>query len=127
MSLAKWKAIYYPDAATSLSARRDPVAHSLRKWQGLAPAVLRLYGLRKRGNRIVEIAGDEWMAIDAETCALCHEYEHSGDCPGCPLYQFLGEQRCDIGMNSPYQQWFSLGRANPMVEALRVIHFDEQE
>jgi len=120
MSLKSWKKIYYPVPAKKVS-KRNAIAHSLRKWQGLFRSILREHGLRRDGVDIVGCKGEgTTFGVGADNCALCARYistvsdEHRR-CAECPLLEFTGEG-CRDG------QWtaFSLcGNPRPMIKALK--------
>ena len=120
MSLATWKKKYYPVEASKVS-KRDALAHSIRKWRGLYPSVLKRYGLERTDNYISEMHG-HMMFIDEESCALCRHFIDD-TCMACPLAIARGGMPCDH-MNaresrSPYGKWIDTGDSRMMLRWLR--------
>ena len=130
MSLKTWKEEFYPIPADEVK-KKDALAHSLRKWEGLRKAQLDKHGLVRRR---CEIAEDDsffvpHLAIAAETCALCVLAEKESDvntrvpcassyyCGKCPLYQLEGKA-CDYGENDPYGIFTCEGNPEPMISLI---------
>lgn len=130
MSLATWKAVYYPVPASQVS-KKHAILASLQKWIGLLPENLSRHGVRK----IVSCADirddvDHCMYICDSTCPLCHYYQEEDDddecerdeddlppCGDCPLVEILGT-RCDKFAFSPWTVWVETGDPMPMIVAL---------
>lgn len=124
MSLKTWTKYYYRVEAEKVP-RRDMLAHSIRKWTGLAPETLKKHGLGTNAwGDIVERDGVEGMSIDSESCALCHRFykPHSegGACARCPLAKSLGFP-CDEEGIGPYAVWRKTGDNRPMLNALKRV------
>jgi len=130
MSLKTWKEEFYPIPADEVE-KKDALAHSLRKWEGLRKAQLDKHGLVRRR---CEIAEDDsffvpHLAIAAETCALCVLAEKESDvntrvpcassyyCGKCPLYKLEGKA-CDYGKNDPYGIFTGEGNPEPMISLI---------
>ncbi len=124
--LQAWKNKYYPTPATKVPKRRALI-HSINKWQGLQPEVLKKYRLKSYDRligtpkaietiEVVHKGGDKYgvyaildvhpdlqrqvIAIDDESCALCMHYMSADtDCEGCPLSEARGGVRCDRCMD----------------------------
>lgn len=121
MSLASWKAEYYPVPAHEVSAE-DAVAHSLKKWRGLTKEVLNAHGLHVDCGCITSGPGAE-LGIDGYSCALCAQFEgETGSCRKCPLCQARGGVRCDNPLAgeeiSPFKMFHLHGEPRPMIEWL---------
>lgn len=112
--IARWRRKFMPISATE-AALKGPLAatdHSLKKWQGYAPAMLAHYELS---------IGD----VIATGCALCAfndlaappEALRPVDCTRCPLHATLGHP-CDETDGTPYAIWRTTGDTTPMVDAL---------
>lgn len=127
-----WVDEYYPVPATSPKARRAPVAHSLRKWNGLQPAALAKHGMLRVGRRILSVDEDEdqTFTINSDSCALCWKYLKTGRpaedhsrCGDCPLRKVRGGVPCDTTRPredmSPYHRWVETGNPGRMIYWLR--------
>lgn len=134
MSLESWKKEFYPTPANSRAAKRDPVAHSLRKWIGLRAKNLSAHGvfITPHGG-IADV--EESLPIDAESCALCVKYKDADDygenaCVGCPLFQ-VRRTRCDGRSRweeaAPYTKWLMDGDPELMIRWLIKALEREQE
>lgn len=126
MSLASWKAEFYPVDANSKEALKHPARHSIRKWTGLSRDNLRKHGLRKVGQFIIQDGNGSVFEIDDDTCALCqHDVRHTKNhlCDSCPLYEVRGHVPCGRAMSdeeeSPYRTFGRTGRVLPMLKWLR--------
>ena len=128
MSLKTWMAKYYPTDAKKVKTTREALKHSLRKWRGLYPGILKEHGLEKNTDIYSNIC-DEFndLAIDVSTCALCHKFlgydpeneappEHQR-CTKCPL-KIISGYRCDDHDYRMYQKWSEGGDPKPMVKLL---------
>jgi hypothetical protein len=133
MSLATWKAEFYPIPARRVS-KKNALAHSLRKWQGLTKAALRRHGITRNGYQISGEGGR--LDIDSGTCALCGHFlkYEPGDyeCANCPLAIVRGGMRCDHEMafeeSAPWCAFSEDGDARPMISWLKkAIKAQERE
>jgi hypothetical protein len=101
MSLATWKAQFYPESAVyfdkdlrpDTKTEMDAVQHSIRKWEGLLPHNMAAHGVHW-GSQVREITdGDDSLPITGDTCALC--VRHTATCDGCPLKAVRDNYSCD--------------------------------
>lgn len=123
-----WKQEYYPVPAGAVT-REEAAAHSLRKWEGLRPEVLREHGLYVRNAVLRYGEHQTLLSIDAFSCALCvhHALQIDGDgCRSCPLFQVLGNRTCDgqeeeeYPNTAPYSIFANTDDPEPMIAALRL-------
>ena len=109
MTKDEWLAAYYPAAAEDCP-KDEAVAHSIRKWEGVAWAVKNTFPVPIR--------------VDASTCALCVRYQDDDDsCTQCPLAISLGN-KCDSTEDNDPAPWFAYQNNKnplPMLAALRAI------
>lgn len=121
MSLKTWKKEFYPTPASRCS-KRNALSHSLLKWLGLDPEVLKRHGLKKYSAAPVIVECDNIATkffIDDRTCALCLHFLNTFiKCKNCPIRLMRG-QPCDIGFKAPYVMWLLTGDPNPMIRLLR--------
>ena len=116
MSVTSWKKEFYPVSAKKPRTKIARIKHSLRKWEGLMPAMLKKHGIRENFSAPI--------LVDQTTCALCIAYYSSnedceGECDDCPLCQTLNHP-CDEGSGKiPWEAWCSYGDPRPMIRALR--------
>lgn len=122
MSLATWKKEFYPTPASRCS-KKNAIAHSLRKWQGLTKRNLKKHGLYKiSDSRFIRerFFASESMEICGESCSLCaafyDPYGHSIACEPCPIYQQTGS-KCF----SQYGDWVEYNEVRPMLTLLRKV------
>jgi hypothetical protein len=128
MSLASWKAEFYPIPADE-TAKDAAVAHSLQKWRGLTPDNLARHGIKRAQFGSIEDKAERF-SVNTETCALCCHYrddedflddddEPLSDCGACPLAAARGSVSCDNEREeekkSPYQSWVDKGDPSPML------------
>jgi hypothetical protein len=116
MSLATWKKEFYPVPASKVS-KKNALAHSLKKWEGLLKNNLKKHGVESYRGCISE--GYSFLDIDSSSCALC--IHHDSDfpyCSGCPLHKSLG-RACSTFSGAEYESFTSHGDAKPMFFALR--------
>jgi len=120
MTSEEWLKAYYPTAAATCGSGDEAVAHSLRKWEGIAWAIANRIGVP--------------IPIDAGTCALCHHYydaeSPSNSCHACPLAKSLGHA-CDATedeygeeldrCSSPWFAYQDYKDPQPMRKALKGI------
>lgn len=129
MSLTEWKKEFYPKPANKVS-KKDALAHSLKKWEGLLVENLVRFDLWSASGYIMEMnahnKSNKELAIDSTTCALCIHYiikeEYVVDsCEICPLYKVRGT-RCDRDKgnerSSPYKSFITNENAMPMYKLL---------
>lgn len=120
MSLATWKAQYYPVPAQDCP-KEQALEHSRRKWIGLRKENLEKHGLCY-GQHIGAIYAEgnaSKLDIDGHTCALCAVYGPTDeDCGGCPLFLARGV-RCDeshgndAAQLSPFHAFVDGDKADP--------------
>ena len=125
MSLASWKAEFYPIPASRVK-KRDALAHSLRKWQGLTRVALKHHGVKSKWGELSGERGERAFVIDGHSCALCHYYsalDSELHCVRCPLYIIRGGVSCDCLRPAeeccPYGEFVSFNRALPMISWLK--------
>lgn len=125
MSLATWKAEFYPIEADEV-AIKDAIDHSLQKWLGLLPENLKKHNVTILDKCVQDLDDDrydpDYIVVGSESCSLCHHYhtddptdeDEDGDevyCELCPLYKVRGNVACDAERaeeaNSP---WHHFGR-----------------
>ena len=133
MGLKEWKLKYYSIDAFKVK-KKDALAHSLKKWEGLRPSVLERYGvimvLGGLSPKNMDADGTG-LYIDADSCALCTYYllVHS-NCTECPLARIRGGIRCDFRRPretmSPYTNMMDDGNPLPMLRWLRKALKKEQ-
>ena len=120
MSLATWKAEFYPIPASRVS-KKNALAHSLRKWQGLTKAALKRHGLIRDDYGI--FGEDRGFYVDSDTCALCHFWISDVGCIACPLAIVRSGVRCDSEMAgeklAPWEAFAETGDARPMISWLK--------
>ena len=118
MSLETWKAEFYPVPA---SEAEDPVAHSLRKWEGLLH--LEAHGLRQYSGMLEDVDGQVFY-FDPDTCALCHKYADGENCQNCPLAIARGGVPCDEARSDEHAAPYMAGTRDrdpaPMLHWLRL-------
>lgn len=118
MSLAEWEKVYYPKEPKKSMTEIEAIKHSIKKWQGLFPSVLKKYELQKKGKRIYD--ADSSFFVDDASCALC--IKHKG-CRKCSLKQVRSKVSCDSRMpdelNSPYHRFTFNSSPRLMLKWLR--------
>jgi hypothetical protein len=130
MSIASWKAEFYPMAVEDVPF--DAVLatkHSLAKWTGFREANRARHGVELHGSCALvsnkDLLAGDCVMIDSSTCALCQQfYEDSDDgddpCEICPLKVTLG-MSCDDSYGSqpaPWDMWNVNQDPEPMIAAL---------
>jgi len=129
MSIKTWKKEFYPVPASRVS-KKNALAHSLRKWEGLKKSNLKKHGVKYDKLFFVGIKDDlERLLIDATTCALCHHYLDNR-CVDCPLYAVIGKSCDDNGWReggSPYTDFVDFGKASPMLRLLKKAQKNESK
>lgn len=136
---SEWLAKHYPTPAGRVP-KDQAVAHSLRKWEGLAKEVLEEAGLHTHTD-CVKVQGrpvGEVLGVGAETCALCEHYYDSAfepfgkvapgeqhSCSKCPLAIARGGVPCDSERadeaESPWAEFRNGGAAGKMIQWLKEI------
>jgi hypothetical protein len=131
----RWERNFYPVPASTVP-KEHAIEHSLRKWQGMRPAILSEHGVIRSLNMLVDRrSGAHILSVDTQSCALCqHHYRATlerdpssdgnepGRCPSCPLVAVLG-RACDADPDegvSPWDAWAHEERdPEPMISALK--------
>ena len=116
-----WITKYYPKEA-KLVSRKDALEHSILKWSGLFPEILKEYNIKKPpGCSYITSDGLRFMSIGTSSCALCVHYWGTlggGRCKTCPLAIVRGNVRCDrIGvgeLEAPFGTFVTHGNPEPM-------------
>jgi hypothetical protein len=125
MTLKTWKLEFYPKPANRV-AKRDALAHSLRKWEGLREENLERHEVFRRGSYVWS-EGVE-LRIDGNSCALCEHFlrvkEVMRMCSSCPLARARGGVSCDNLRDghermSPWAAWANRKDPEPMIAALQ--------
>jgi len=109
----QWLAKYYPVQADQCP-EKDAIAHSLKKWRGLRPKVLKKYGLHVSRGNLWDEDDDLLLMVDGRTCALCHWHtpvDPSEECRKCPINGACSS----IG---PWGDWIANDDPEPMIQAL---------
>ncbi len=137
MSWETWKALYYPVEADEVKGRIETTQHSLRKWEGLRPDVLKEHGLELcRGQLnewISETAVSTRLWISGDSCALCKQFDGAGegDCEQCPLAMVREGVTCVRSMrqeeSSPYAHFMDNKDPEPMIQWLQAALKAEEE
>lgn len=124
-SLDTWIPEYYKVPA---SKAEDAITHSLVKWKGLRPVVLRRHKLEYMHESFITLTdGTKEFNITDETCALCKQHRdeeagydaEDGGCSECPLFKHLGETCFDT--YQPFHTFRECGNPEPMIAALKAI------
>lgn len=131
MSLATWKAEFYP--VTAIEAGRgtweQSLEHSIKKWEGLLPENLERHGAHlSYYMSVLDSEAGVPLDIDSSSCALCQKameqhYEDGypelrlGFCQYCPLAVFLKDKCDNDGM--PYHTFLACNNPQPMIDALK--------
>ena len=117
-----WITKYYPKEA-KLVSRKDALEHSILKWSGLFPEILKEYNIKKTHDcSYITSDGLRFMSINAYSCALCvHYWGASRDrlCKTCPLAIVRGNVPCDqadVGeLEAPFETFVKHGNPEPML------------
>lgn len=107
MSLATWKKEFYPTGASTAQAKKKPVSHSLRKWQGAAPKN------RKKHSVTLNQLRDAGL-LESRSCALC--LAHPFGCNPCPFYLHFNRICVDDWDAMLYEN-----KTSPMIRALTAL------
>jgi len=129
VSLKTWKVEFYPVPADQVS-KADALDHSIRKWEGLTKINLKKHGLIVDGTELSEHgnADSESFFVDAESCALCANYQHrtgvgvGWSCGECPLFLLRGGMCCEsVGreLSSPFDKFDARNDPIPMLNLLK--------
>ena len=134
MSIKSWKNEFYPIAASRV-AKKNALAHSLKKWKGLTRENLVKHKLMYCHRYIHEGKSfrftKPFMEIDGGSCACCHHWigkSRSGAfnifCQECPLLKARGGFRCDQSTDyngdDPYGAFINNGNPNPMIKLIKL-------
>lgn len=149
MSVATWRAAFYPDTAQAFVERakrvglstdtmqRVAIEHSLSKWTGLLGSSLKAHGvyfdpystLLREGTYATNDDDDAGVEIAGESCALCAlsaartGLVGSAICRVCPLALSRDGKPCvdvtDDEELSPWETFQELHDPKPMIRALR--------
>jgi len=125
-ALDKWKAKYYPTPAADATPQHA-AAHSLKKWEGLRPAVLQEFGIKQQGA--ILLGDDDEFSLTSSTCALCLNFigdvtfAEDKECAECPLAIVRGGMPCIAGMEyeyrSPWDEMVCGNNPEPMIVWLK--------
>ncbi len=117
-----WLRDYYSVPADH-TKKHEALDHSIRKWEGLDPDVLKKHGMEARGHGVYADAL-KVLGINGDSCALCYHHE---DCEGCPLMKARGGVPCDEFNgdcdaprdDSPFHTFTNYGDPEPMIMWLK--------
>lgn len=115
MSIASWKAEFYPTLAWE-QTEATAVDHSIQKWEGLTADNLAKHGVEcGQFGDLRDAAGDEFY-VDAASCSLCAVYWTEDDgCEECPIL-------CRDGRyGSPFYAFIDHGNPVPMLNLLKKV------
>ena len=120
MSFDTWKEEFYPVDADDCP-REQALEHSILKWTGLLPENLEKHGVKKETSYIGDLDGENWLRIDAGSCALCkHHWSGKWGCRHevslCPIMRVTGNT-CD----ARYLEFITSGRVTPMLDLLHQV------
>jgi hypothetical protein len=131
MSLASWKAEFYPAPVSRIKTVTGAVEHSLRKWKGLRAAALRRHGVEDLVGYVKQPDNPllKPFPIDDSTCALCWILDAGDrtqwrDCQRCVLTQARGGYPCTAPApeepedRSPWLMFTRDGDPEPMIKLL---------
>ena len=133
MSIKTWIKEFYSKPAKEVS-KKNALAHSILKWEGLLKKNLKKHGLSKsradgfieNSDKNYELPGINYFGIDAESCALCEVHwkdANYGSCGDCPLFKVRGDVSCARPRSdeddSPYDEFIEHDDARPMLKWLK--------
>jgi hypothetical protein len=133
MSLASWKAEFYPVPVSRIKTVAGALKHSLRKWKGLRAGALRRHKVEEYAGYVNQQGGGmspksfPMFPIDDSTCALCKIVDKGGqwkphDCQQCVLTQVRGGYPCtDVRVGEGHSPWLTFtgdGNPEPMIRLL---------
>jgi hypothetical protein len=124
MSGKTWLKEFFPVAACDAAegTNLEAVRHSLQKWKGLRPDVMKKHHVRIRQDHIHDRKGDLVMIMGDASCALCHKHDMWFGCSSCPLARVRSGKRCDRERQSeevsPWGAWVTHRNPEPMIAAL---------
>jgi hypothetical protein len=82
----------YYKVQASMVAKKDAIAHSLLKWEGLIPANLKKHNVVLDGSYLVDSdPNGDIFCLSGATCALCAHYK----CSDCPIALLRDKLPCD--------------------------------
>lgn len=140
MSIASWKAEFYPVPVQELKeieklSNEELIQHSLKKWRGATKDNLAKHGLMKIPGKgfIAYYFGHklQYFSFGANSCSLCKVYSMQDkrnydeeECINCPLSQ-LGD--CCLYEGSSYFKFIISNDPKPMIKLLeRALKKEEQ-
>ena len=95
MSIATWKAEFYPTDNFADMSAEEAVRHSLQKWKGLKHDQMQKHEVEWSQTGLCLVGIEEGrIRIDSDSCALCYLY-NDHYCARCPLKQARAV-RCDV-------------------------------
>ena len=114
MSLSSWKKEFYPCEANSKEALKDPLKHSLRKWQGLTKKNLKKHGMKwdECGDRVIFDKDGEDFWVNGHSCACCRKV--NDDCGKCVI-----SARCEDAYIEPIENQDPRPILNLLKKAIR--------
>ena len=120
MSLKTWKKEFYVIPA-SKCPRNMAIHHSLKKWIGLRAKNLEKHGMKKHTMLFIiseaeikeNFKGRGWFRISSRSCALCHYFMDTDDCPITVDFPCFGD--CALA----YNVWVEEGDPEPMISKLK--------
>jgi len=126
MSMKTWIKEFYAKPAKEVS-KKNALAHSILKWEGLLKKNLKKHGLSKsEDDFFIEDNQDNYFHIDAGSCALCEVHwrdANYGSCGDCPLFKVRGDVSCARPRgdedDSPYDKFVNSNNARPMLKWLK--------
>jgi hypothetical protein len=123
-----WKAKYYPVPASKFrkSDWSEALEHSIAKWRGLRPSVLKRYHIELSYGKLLDVNDRLLLEINDKSCALCQRAgrHRAKSCDTCPLYEIRGGAQCDERRGgeriAPYHElsFSHRGDPEPMLEWL---------
>ena len=134
MSIKTWIKEFYSKPAKEVS-KKNALAHSILKWEGLLKKNLKKHGLSKsRDDGFIEHGMAHFVAtsqknyfdVNADSCALCEVHwrdANYGSCGDCPLFKVRGDVSCARPRgdedDSPYDKFIDNNDARPMLKWLK--------
>lgn len=122
--LKEWEKKYYTPARDSIGTDWAAILHSIRKWEGLRPHILKQYELRQDGSFLVDEHTNADFVVGTSTCALCEKYMPSPGsvpvCSKCPIYKSEG-----VTCSREYNKFVYHKNPEPMIDLLERIRIRE--
>lgn len=118
MSLKTWKQEFYTCEAKSRKAAKDPIGHSLRKWEGLLKKNVKKHEVYVVGLTLADSSNNS-LEIDADSCALCRVFydddaDVGSECDRCQILKATGSTCL-----AKFDSFWSKNDPRPMVNLLR--------